>query len=98
MKKRSYIECEGCGNEKSWDDLLFNLNFLGLGWVCEECFLYYAEHKDFCSKEEFEEYGESGKLLADALDIEYCTAESYIEDEYSIALEEAEEARRDMYF
>lgn len=97
MRRRSYVECERCEQEKYGDDFLFNLNFLGLGWVCEDCFLYYAEHEDFCDEDDFEEYGWSGELLANALGIEFCTAESYIEDEYSIALEEAEEARRDMY-
>lgn len=97
MKKPSSFMCEKCREECYGDDLIFDLSSEGVGHVCETCFLYHAERDDFCSEEDFEEYGWSGEILANKLDIYYTTAESHIDNEYDLMLEAKAEALRDMY-
>lgn len=89
--------CEKCDKECYGDDFVFDLNSEGIGCVCEDCFLFYAEKGDFCSEEDFEEYGWSGEILANEINVTYTTAEDYIENKHALIIEVKEESRRDMY-
>lgn len=97
MRMHDYFCCENCGDEKYGGEYLYDLEHLGEGMVCEECFINHVKNNKLLPEDVLDEDGWSGKLLAGHLDIEYTTVESYLKNEYCLMLEEKEEARRDMY-
>ena len=97
MRKPSNCTCCRCDNEVYGDEKLYDLNAFGVGLVCEECFIDYVKDHELLPEDVIDEDGWSGDLLGDHLDINTTTAESHIENEYGLMLEDKEETRRDMY-
>ena len=97
MKKLKYWVCCKCDNEVYGDDKLYDLTPFGFGLVCEKCFIDYVKDHELLSEDIIDEDGWSGDLLADHLDIDTATVNSYIDNKYDLILEAKEEEKRDMW-
>ena len=94
MNRPEYCYCYKCGDDVHGDAKLYDLNHIGVGMVCEDCFMSYVEDCGLISEDIIAT--NSATDLADQLDIEHTSVEAYLDNEYALMLEEKEEARRDM--
>ena len=94
MNRPEYCYCYKCGDDVHGDAKLYDLNNIGIGMVCEDCFMAYVEDCNLLSEDIIT--SNSPTTLADLLDIEHTTVTEYLDNEYSLMLEAKEEARRDM--
>ena len=95
MNRPEYCYCYKCGDDVHGDAKLYGLNNIGIGMVCEDCFMAYVEDCGLFSENFIAT--NTPTALADQLDIEHTSVEAYLDNEYNLMLEEKEEARRDMY-